>query len=747
MGRPETIEASELTIVEAVETLSRIADLDLDRDIGIAQKHDVAIQGNPIVYRTIRWLHEQDAAGTIGIVKDTFRVVLKYLRNFYRKEFGYLTDANTIEGIKTIMVLVGDAAQKLDRFTILFQGSQTPSVTLLKEYKALQDFYQKRIARKVDESMLGKWILALTGSARPAPEVRLIGHVEPNNEVSKHAYVDLDTVKKDTEYELFFMHKEDGTRFFNPRLLRNLKLVCDFGEHFSNYKGDDPLVRAKLWHDSIFQMSAQAIWKGSRVLLDRYYREVAHNKESELVEELNKTIMALSMAANPRNLMRNRPVKTCSAYFSDFQQFLRSTLSTRDYERYMTYPPNASNKFGLCIMDTIDGLCQAQYTAGRGCQELQTLIVDLIRQAGKEASRNGREKGISAQTWWDLLHTDYMMLNKFLKRHHNGPLYKVLELLKDERHRYFDPIVQENLPHRWFDLIVDSQVYANLRIPVPVRQDFIHRASVTDEFKGFLHWCASEDHRGKHLLINLQDRTSWREHQRCKVLEELQDRADFAKTFCVVTLACDTEFYHQMAPYADNNHATTFLKQFQEHLESDDSGYYFPGHLRKSLLGGWLGKLLRGVHIAFFNNRNVLLRRDRLDFIQVTYLCLVLKILELKGATTFSLTCKDGVDLGSSMSAMLFAFLKILSKEQFGQGDMDYLRLMLFGPAILIRERNIIPERFTRAQSAIKSLAQGKEDHGWSKFQELLQGHIKPLFKTDILQIEIATPKPTEWVI
>ncbi len=739
MKQAEAADTSDLTIAEAVETLSRIADLDLDRDIGIAQKHDVVIHGNPIGSHKVRWFHEQDATSTIGVVKETFRVVLKYLRGFYRKEYGYLTDSNTVESIKSIMVLVGDAAQKLDRFTALFQGAASASVTRLKEYKALQEFYQRRIARKVDEATLGKWVLALTGMAKPSSSsVKL--HGDSANDHSKHVYMDMDTVKKDTQYELFFMHKEDGTRFFNTRLLRNLKLVSDFGEHFISYKGEDPLVRAKLWHDTIFQMSAEAIWKANRVLLDRYFRVVAHQKEGELVGELNRAIMALSMAANTRNLLRNRPAKTCSAYFVDFQQFLRKALSTRDYEKYLTYPPNASNPFGLVIMELVDGLCQALYTAGRGCQEFKALVLDLIQQAGKEASRHGREKGIGAQTWWDLLLVDYTMLNKFLKRHPNGPLHKVLDLLKEERHYYFDPIMQENIPHRWYDIGVDLQIYANLRIPAPIRQDFIHKGKVNDEFKGFLHWCASGDHRGLHLLVNLEDRTSWREHQRCKILEELQDRGDFAKTLSVVTLASDTDFYHQTASYADNNHATAFIQQFQEHLESDDSGYYFPDDLRKALFGPWLNKMLKGVHASLFNQRNVLLLRDRLDFIQISYLFIILKALELTGATTFSLTCKDGIDLGSSTSALLFALLKIVSDERFGQDELDYLRLMLFGPPILIRERNIISERFIRVQSAIKSLAQSREDHGWRKFQDLLQVHIKPLFKTNMLQASLFIP-------
>src|SRR5580704_13080834 len=100
-------DTSGITIIDAVETLSSIADMDFERDKGITQKHNIIVQGKPISYRTVHWLQQQDANETVNLVRDTFRVILSYLRHFYKKEYGYVTNTQTIEGIKTIMLLVG----------------------------------------------------------------------------------------------------------------------------------------------------------------------------------------------------------------------------------------------------------------------------------------------------------------------------------------------------------------------------------------------------------------------------------------------------------------------------------------------------------------------------------------------------------------------------------------------------------------------------------------------------------------
>ena len=134
--------------------------LEFDREIGIAQKHEIVFGEETIGYKSVHWLHQSDAPATVNLVRETFRVILHYLKQFYIKEYNHVTDPTTLEGIKTIMVLVGEAAKKLDKYTEIFH--QTQSVMEFKEYKQLQEFYRAKIARKVEEGPLSKWILELS---------------------------------------------------------------------------------------------------------------------------------------------------------------------------------------------------------------------------------------------------------------------------------------------------------------------------------------------------------------------------------------------------------------------------------------------------------------------------------------------------------------------------------------------------------------------------------------------------------
>ena len=164
-----------LTLIEAVETLSNIADMDWDRDVGIAQTHDITIQDEPVSYRTVHWLHRGDAKETVGLVKDIFKVVLHYLKSFYKNDYTLVTDSKTLEGIKTIMVLVGEAAKKIDKYTNLFHQKHYKSVTDLREYKQLQEFYLRKISRTIDEGVLSKWLLGLTQKAWQEKKIKFVG--------------------------------------------------------------------------------------------------------------------------------------------------------------------------------------------------------------------------------------------------------------------------------------------------------------------------------------------------------------------------------------------------------------------------------------------------------------------------------------------------------------------------------------------------------------------------------------------
>lgn len=731
MNTRDKKESGALTLVDAIETLSNIADLEFDRDVGIAEKHDLTVQGRPLTYRTVHWLHHKNADVTVNMVKDTFRVVLNYLRDFYGKEYSTISNEQAIEGIKTIMVLVGEAAKKLDKYTSLFRKMQTKSVTELTEYKKLQEFYLSRIARKIDEGVLGKWILALSNKMQPARAVKLAGRKSGQ---TKHVFVDLETVKKDNEYELFFLRKEDGTRFFSPRLIRNIKLVSDFGDYFGEEKAEDPLIHMNLWQDRFAHACAKNISASLRVAIDKFYHETMHYKDNEFVENLNKALMALLLSANSHNLSHNLPIKNCRDYFHDFLYFLRETMHLSDYHKLITYPPAKSSKLAHCLLDTTHALCMSLYAQLTGLQSVGSLVHGLIQQADKVRSKEHQNAVEVSRDLWNGLANDYAAMTSLLKLHPNGPIDKILEALQEGNCREYDPLLQDNIPSLLYTLYVHEKKIAIARLPTPTTQEFIHKASIVDEFKGFLRACAHDHHINKCLIFNLQDRTSWKEFFRCTAIEDLPNHESYTRHVDVVTLAKDTEFYHQLAPYHQDNHAVTFMKHFKEHLADESCGFVFPESVKKVLFGGFIDGVMKGIHHIFFSGKNILLREHRLDFIEIFYFFLQLKLVELSKADFVGFSCKDAIDIGQSTSALMFVFLKLLNQERLSESDREQVDLMLYGPSLLLRERVMQPERFNRMLSAIKAFETVRDESGQKTFSKTIQEAFGRYYKLPMLQ-------------
>lgn len=729
------------SLVDAVETLSEIVDLEIDRDIGITQKHELVLQDKPISYNTVHWLTEEDASTTINLVKETYRVILHYLKQFYKKEYGYITEPKTVEGIKTIMVLVGEAAKKLDRYTELFHLAHQNSVTECKEYKQLQEFYLSKIARRIDEGVLGKWILALymgNLSKQQQAEAESQTVLVPQKEKAldtKHVFVDLETVKKDTEYELFFIRKENGTRFFSPRLLRNVKLVCDFGSYFGERRGIDPLENVNQWMDRVLHMSGKNILKALGTKFDHFFTQASKIRNHEVGLLLSKALMALLLSSYSHNLLRHDPIKSAGEYFGDFLKFLREALNTRTYQKWLVYPPGPSHLLAMDLLDLTQSLCKCLYTQLIGFEEMIPIVRMLLQDATQQLSQEHQEVTHRSKEVWSRLAGDYTAMTKLLKNHPNGPLVKVMNVLEEDSYHVWDPLMQQNIPSQLFDLYLQDHRISSLRIAAPVSQEVIDKANLYEEFKALLRGGTK-----KMLVVNLQDRTSWREHARSLALEELQKQNEFKECLSVVTLAIDTEFYHQLAPYHQMNHANQFIKQFKEHLKGEESGFYFPGTVDKTELYGFIDKTLESIHKLFFFSKNVLTRESRLDFIEIFYLFLVLKLSEMVKPDLISLTCKDGIDIGPLYNAELFVLFKLLNQSDWTEHDTDYLNFILYAPALLFRERLPIPERFNRMISALKVLENAKNEWGASQFPLIIQESFFPLLEGQFSKAMLLLP-------
>lgn len=707
-------EGSTLTIEEAVDALSSIAEMDIDREL-LPSSEEFAPETSP--NRSIEWLNTSDLKTTVNVVKNTFRVILSYLRKYYKKEYRYISNQKTTEGIKAIMVLVGEAAKKLDKQIASSDQKGLKSVTELKEYRSLQEFYLTRIARKIDEGVLSRWIMAL--AQRMVTQQRIAGKKPPplmHIMQSTHVFVDLESVKKDAEYELFFIRKEDGTRFYSSRLIRNMKLVCDFGDRLETLKRDDPLESVRLWRDRSIQLAAAKILHFIKPQMSELSGVISKEAEGELEIALNKACMALLLCSHPHNILHDLALKSCLDYFTDFQLFLRVALHTRDYQRLIAYSDEETSSRAHHLLNLTQVLCEGLFLYGEDIAEIGPSVSMLLQEARQEKSSEHYKAWSSSNPLWSHLGGDYAAMNSLMKRHRSGPLLKVLEGLETEDYHAFDPILQGNIPRHLFD-IEDSHV-AVIHMPSPVHQEHIQKATVCEEFKGFLRVLAG--HEGKHLLINLQDRTSWREHARCVVLEELQKHPDFANQLTVVTLAKDTEFYHQLAPYSSENHADRFFQEFKKNLLDETQGFFFPKEVKKMLSPEFIDGMFKRIHQTFFSGKNVLQRDRRLEFIEIFYLFLELKLIDLIKPTSLSLTCKDGVDIGAPASAGLYAFLKLMRNEEFTEKDFVYLNTILYSPACFVRERVPLPDHFHRMQAVIKQMEQVRSELGKERFAQVM---------------------------
>jgi len=732
-------ELAQMSILEAVEALETIAELEFEREVDLATEAEINKQNKQVTLRAVKWVGREDPDETAKLIKETFHVVLNYLKDSYSIETRQKEESTQIEGMKTIMVLVGEAAQKLDKYTTVFKHTKAKSVKGLKEYRQLQEFYLTRIARKIDEGILSKWILELTKTALQ----RRKEEAEPEKEkplLSKYAFIDLESVKKDTEYELFYLRKEDGTRFFNPRLVRNIKLVCDFGETIKRDTSTDPLEGLNVWHDHALHVSSKEIIGSLGGLLDRYFRETKRSLKKGLVSELNKAIMALFLASNPRNLLSNVPVKACSEYFTDFHVFLRRALKSREYHRMIVYPPKKTAKQALTILDMAHRLCGALFTAVRGMNALLPALKHLFNEAQSAQSPEHEKAAKESSMLWSSLAGSYAAMKKITKRHPNGPLKKLLTDLDQGMFKMFDPFAQNNIPYQFYSLYLKGHRISVIRIPSPTTQEFIHKADIIEEFNGFLRSYKKGQLKRTHLLFNLQDRTSWKAHSRCVALEELQETRQFAKTLSVVTLTKETEFYHQIAPYHRDHQAEIFIAHFKEHLADENCGFYFPKRLKTELFKHFVDEAIRAIHKIFFGNMNVLTVSNRRDFIEIFYLLLQLKILDLEHPDSISFTCKDGIDDSALASAQLYAFLNIINQENVGEKEINELNFILYAPPLLLRERTLLHEKVQRMVSAIKRVENARKEMGTKLFNEMIVSKLGKLFKRRVLHALTLVP-------
>lgn len=708
----------ELTVLDAVDNLSDMAELDLSKQISKKHAGILTDEQASVRMQALSWHDPEYKAFNQERVKETFVAILKYIKHLSEKEKSSLRKAQTQRGIQAMMILAQEAAKQIDSHTEIFKGEKIKSVTELREFKELQHFYLTKIVQRfqplsdVEEIWQERW-----GSGD------LSGQEEG-------ALKDLETVRKDKEYEFFLIRKEDGTPYFHRALIHHMQLVGKLDVLFADPTMEDPFLRTQMIADKEAHIAAKEILKLASSHVSEFLKDGLKFKNSPFVAAVLKAVMALMLAANSRNLMQNAVQKYVLNYYADFHFYLRSALLTSEYQKFTSGSSHQTERFSHVAVNLTHVLCTSFFTKLASHQEMIEWIHTLIEQ-GSEGSVTQSQTSSPLALWNNLRDKDESIRTLF-KQHPNGPLLKTIQLLKKEANlQGFDPIRQQNQPAQLYVISGGDMHTTCIRLPCPTSQANIAKVSLVSEFEGFLKALKSQNSNACHLLIDLQDRTSWREHARSKAIEEAQKKSEFAGTLVVATLPKDTDFYHQAGTYMEWDDAAEFIKQLKEQVESQEQcGYYFPPDTDKKKLLNFVEKAAQTIHTLFFGKKKRLVQKNRLDFIEIFYLMLILRLIEDFKPDSLSFTCKDAVDTGAAASAEMYAFLRMMNDPApFSKKEADFLLWMLYAPAIIHRERAIDSGRFNRMASAMAVIQAELEASGPKTIEACSKLFSFPFFK------------------
>lgn len=663
----------EMEIQQAVDQLTKLADVDIDQLIE-----------NPEDSSAHNWISDDGAEKATSNVKSMFGIVHQYLKGVFSADAKKLRDKASQRGIEAIMTIANEAAEKVDQINNFFHSEINQSIKETQEFKNLEEFYRKKIQKRFGKVLEAEdsWVEEFGNENEDILDLNRIG------------LKDLETVKKDWEYELFYLKKEDGRPFFNRNLLRHIKLVTDFDELLAGGDFEDPFVSTQIIIDRGVSLNAKSILEQSNTMISSFLKGYKKYTKEDLAKLLRMALISLLMCANEQNRLESSSPKPSLQYFHDFLFFLHEILIHPDYHNLINNPPEKPDHFAHKVIDLIHALCYFYYHATPEKQRTERFISDILHEENK-----------SKGNLWAHMLDQYDKMKDILKHLPSGPLLRAIDFFKEAKEDHaFNPHFLQNYPEKVFDLFTHKSKMTCLKLPSPTHQNYIQKAQITPEFIGALSHMSMQKKKSQLLIFNLQDRTSWKEFARCDKLEQLQFDARYKDVLTVVTFPKYTDFYRQTGDYLESQSAKRFMKSVVQHIESFEScGFYFPKNIDPPKLQRFAKKIVPWIHEMFFHKNENLSRQNRLDFIEIFYQFLFLKILEIVSPTEFSFTCKDWVDVGSSQSASFFAFIHLFHK--FDQNELEEdLKNICFIPSLFIRERLIDEGRFHRMVSFLSCM-------------------------------------------
>lgn len=685
-----------ISIVEAVDILSSLSEV--DSKISFLQEEDKD------ALHPSRWLNEDQIQENEELVKEAFEAVRYYFEQIYTKHQGHFDDPQVQKGIEAVIFILQEAKEKIIQFTGLFKrGFSVRDLFELKEYREMMEHLERQILPNIP---------GIEKKMRQRKKEEVFEENLAEGEVD--AFEDLEEIKNDFRYELFYIKKENGKPFYDQECMRRLQLLYDFekGEESHN----PMLSNLKLLEAKDFQKRAIAILVGTDSLVRDFYKVAFKEKNNSWAASLSKALMSLMLAATPQTLVNQETLpKTACGYFSDFRGYLREAVNSVEYKKYLLkeHPTPVEKRFSLLTHK----LCSSYFLSISVQKEVTAFLKELAGLKKKH------------QTTSEILHLEDKALREALHKTPNGPIKKIISaFLKGDFEDGWDPLAQNNAPSQLFQFALQEKEVLVINMPAPLRQRTLEEARVVEEFFTFLEKCLVKEEK-KVLLIDLQDSTSLEEHARVVALQGLLENKEH--NLAILRLAKHTDFYYQKNEYQNEEMASVFIHHLEEQLLIGGAcGFAYPKHFERGSLKEFIKKSSSFIHEVFFLKRKTLTSRERQDFIEIFYSFFLLKTAEIEKPDYIIFTSKDGLDTSIASGAEFFFSIKSLfSDHVLKQKDQDFLLWLLYAPVLMLRERAIHKADAERVMHFIETLEAAIGENSI-----LLEKYLKALYPKNLIK-------------
>ncbi|MFA5250826.1 MAG: hypothetical protein WC371_05415 [Parachlamydiales bacterium] len=683
MNKTKAQEKSGLSLDEALENLSTLASMEVSEKttLGLLKGEKIVLEGEEYPYTEVIWLFPEDPAQIISALLPSFAAVLSHFEQLWQKNEPDLNDPKVKKALESIFALAIDAAAKIRGYFALF--NREVDLTGMKEFRDLEAFWREKVKPKLG-SEAEEWEKSWAESS-PAKAL----------DFDLAGLKDWQSVQRDQKWELFLLKDENGRAFFTPDLIKELKISAALEAAKALSQEDFFLVFLEKTKASDLQLSSAHLLKLLKKEMKQFFKSRFDFKQNQLAKVFSQALMALFLAANPHNLVKKG--KSCLKYFRDFQRFLRLALNTKEYRQAFF---GSEKNFLYQLVNDASYLLFTRVLTIK--QELTGYLHHLEHQAGRKIPKTDLPKDllVNLEAFDDNLRQVFDKLP-------SGPILKLVPVLQKELPG-FDPLLDSGAPALLYHCAFQKKQTAFLHLPSPTFQEKLPYAAVVDELIGFLEGLKS---RNETLLFcNLQDRGGYLDSARSRALEQLSAREEFQGVLLFLALNKESSFYRQSEGFADQNEAGLFFRTFQEKLFSSKADFFLSPRFNCSHLQTFSLELMEKIHRLFFLEKKLLSQTERADFIELFYHFFLLKLMEEKKPDFVAFSSKDGVDSAAALNGSFFAFLKFLSKNRWSAAEMDFLKLLFFGPALLLRHRLIDRIALGRSIGCLAHLQERKKE-------------------------------------